>query len=366
MLKYFLLLLAIISPNLSAFQSLKKYYGFDSIKDKDDVCAFEYASVTYVKPCEQGKYCEDFDEISLCVEEKKKISKKSIGQTCSNSIECISGLFCDNTCKKTCLNNKKEFINNFGVYKCKDTHIQDGLYYYNEFDSNDNPKPGAEIINEIDIFRVGGKIHFHPQKQADNSYHYFVEKMELAYIGSVADNEFVDDPLACSSGFAIKLYPEGTLKDPSDSNPNEKYYKCVTVKDVGYDINGVCYVIYGDNDEIYFDYREDDNISLSCNKYLLTKLKMFKKYIEVYTPDKQKSCEKSENYNEPYTCNDDELRKWFYFYKNPEHYLLYYNEKDDIGTDITTYLIKQEYNSYQSADILNIKYIILLLFLLSL
>jgi len=364
MLKYFLLLLSIISPNLSAYQSLKKYYGFDNIKDKDDVCSFTYASVEYVKPCEQGKYCQDFGGISLCVDAKKKISRKSIGQACSSSSECLFGLYCDNTCKSRCLNNEKDYINNGGFYDCKDSHINDGLYYYIEFDDNNNPKMSTEISNGIDIFRVGGIIHFRSKKLSDNSYHYYEEKKELAYIGEVKDNEFVDNPMACSSGFAIKLYPDGTLKDPSNSSPNTKYYKCVTVKDVGYDENDNCYVKYGDNDEIYFGSSSD--ISETCDEYLLTKLKLFKKYIEVYTPDKQKSCDKSENYNEPNTCNDDEVRKWYYFYNKPEHYLLYYNEKDDKGTDITTYLIKQHFNSYQSAGILNIKYIILLLFLLSL
>ena len=367
MSKYFLLLLAIISHNLSAYQSLKNYYGFDKIKDKDDVCSFDYASVTYVKPCEQGKYCQDFNGMSLCVDAKKKISKKSIGQACSDSSECLSGLICNNICKTTCSNIDKVFVNNKGWYDCKYPHIPDGLYYYNEFDKNDREKSETLINNGIDIFRVGGKIHFHPQRKSDNSYYYYVEKKELAYIGSVADNEFVDDPLACSSGFAIKLYPDGTLKNPSNilSNPNRKYYKCVTVKDVVYDTNNNCYVKYGDNDEIYFGSGSD--ISETCDEYLLTKLKLFKKYIAVYTPAKQKSCDKSENYNEPYTCNDDELRKWFYFYNFPQDYLLYYNEKNDIGTDITTYLIKQKFNSYKSADILNIKYVILLLlFLLSL
>lgn len=363
MFKYFLILLVLISPNLSAYQSLKKYYGFDKIKDKDDVCEFTYASVDYVKPCDNGKYCQSFGDISLCVDNKKKISKKSLGESCEIGNECISGLYCDRTCKSNCNNNEKDFINRNGNYDCKDTHIQDGLYYYIEFDDNNNPKYSTQINNGIDIFRVGGIIHFHSQKLSDNSYKYYVEKKELSYIGEVKDNEFVEDPMACSSGFAIRVYPDGGLKDPSNTNSNSPEYKCVTVKDVGYDDNGNCYIKYGDNDEIFFG---DQGMSEGCDKYLLTKLKLFKKYIEVYTPEKQKSCDKTENYNEPFTCNDDEIRKWYYFYNIPSHYLLYYNEKDDKGTDITTYLIKQVFNSYQSSGILNIKYIILLLFLLSL
>lgn len=362
MIKYFLLLLFLISPNLSAYQSLKKYYGFDNIKDKDDVCAINYASVTYVKPCENGKYCQDLGGISLCVDAKKTVSPKSIGQACSSNSECIPGLFCDGTCKSSCSDyNKQDFINNFGNYDCKDTHIQEGLYYYREFNNDNTPKDSTKIHNPIDIFKVGGKIHFHSQKISDNIYQYHEEKKELAYIGTVKDNEFVENPLACSSGFAIELYPDGTLKDTYNSGYNTKYYKCVTVKDIGY-YNNSCYVKYGDNDEVYFK----SSTFPSCNQYLLTKIKLFQKYIEVYTPEKQQSCDKSENYNEPFTCNDDEVRKWYYFYNNPDEYLLYYNEKDDKGTDITTYLIQQDYNSFQSADILNIKYIILLLFLLSL
>lgn len=362
MIKYFLLVLTVISPNLSAYQSLKKYYGFDDIKDKDEVCKFTYSNVDYVRPCENGKYCEDFGGISLCVDTKKKISKKTIGQTCSINNECQGGLVCDNTCKSYCASqNKQDFINNSGYYACKDTHIQEGLYYYKEFDNNNNPTSDPPIVNDIDIFKVGGKIHFREKKQSGNYYHYEIEKIELAYIGTVDDNEFVKSPKSCSSGFAIYVYPDGTLKDPSNDNSNSQEWKCVTVKDVGYDDQGTCYIKYGDNDEIFFG-----TISETCDKELLTKLKLFKKYIGVYTPDKQKSCDKIENYNEQETCNDDEIRKWYYFYVNPGDYLLYYNEKDDKGTDITTYLIQQTYNSYQSADILNIKYILLLLFLLSL
>lgn len=362
MIKSFLLLLSLISPNLSAYQSLKKYYGFDNIKDKDDVCSFTYSSVDYVRPCENGKYCHDFGGISLCVDAKKKISKKSIGETCSIGDECVSGLVCNNNACKSQCSSQKDFINDKGKYVCRDSHVPEGLFYYREFDNNDDPKAGP-YENDIDIFKVGGKIHFHPKKQSDNSYFYYEEKKELAYIGSVSDNVFVENPLACSSGFAIKVYPDGTLKDPStSSNHNEKFYKCVSVKDIGYDDKNNCYIKYGDNDEIFFG----SDISEDCDEILLTKLKLFKKYIEVYTPEKQESCDKSENYNEQYTCNDDEVRKWYYFYQNPNEYLLYYNEKDEIGTDITTYLIQKQYNSYQSADILNIKYIILLLFLLSL
>jgi hypothetical protein len=362
MIKYFLIVFALFSPNLSAYQSLKKYYGFDDIKDKDDICKFTYASVDYVRPCKEGKYCKDFGGISLCVDIKEKVTKNSIGKTCSITSECLSGLTCDNTCKSTC-SSLPDFINDSAYYDCRDSHVPEGSYYYWEFDSNDNPKTTYPYTNNIDIFKVGGKIHFHPKKLSDNSYQYFVEKKELAYIGTIEDNVFVDDPLACSSGFAIKVYPDGSLKNPSSiaTPPNMKYYKCVTVKDIGYDDENNCYIKYGDNNEIFFG----DDYSETCDEKLLTKLKLFKKYIEVYTPDKQKSCDKSENYNEPFTCNEDELRKWYHFYVHPENYLLYYNEKDEVGTDITTYLIQEEYNSYQSSDILKIKYIIMLLLLLS-
>ena len=362
MLKYLLLFL-IFCPILSNYQSLNKYYGFDKIKDKKDkICSITYASVNYVKPCEEGKYCQDLGGISHCIDIKKTTSRRTLGQSCSITSECEPGLYCDNTCKNYCTGNLKEFINKSGRNDCKNTNIPEGLYYYNEFDNNDNPKAGSEIRNSIDIFRVGGKIHFHKQQEATNSYHYYEEKKELAYIGTVEDNNFVADPLACSSGYALKFYPDGNLKDPSTFNSNEQYYNCVTVKEVIFDKNDndKCFIKYGNNDEIYYEPETE------CHEYLLKQLELFKKYTEVYTVDKQKACDKSENYNEPLTCNDDEIRKWYYFYKHPLDYLLYYNEKDDKGNDITTYLIQQKYNSYQSGSILNIKYIMILLFLLSL
>lgn len=96
----------------------------------------------------------------------------------------------------------------------------------------------------------------------------------------------------------------------------------------------------------------------------MTKIELFKKYIEKFFKDMQEKCVTKENYNDPETCNDNEIRKWKYFYDNPRDYILFYDEKGK-NSDIVTYLIQQVYPSYQSSGFLNIKYFICLLLLFS-
>ena len=91
---------------------------------------------------------------------------------------------------------------------------------------------------------------------------------------------------------------------------------------------------------------------------------MFKKYTAVFTEEKQKECEKNKYYDEPQTCRDNELRKLYFYYQNPEYYELYYDE-DGKNNDVINYFIQSSYKSYQSSGFLSFKYFIsLLLFLI--
>ena len=51
---------------------------------------------------------------------------------------------------------------------------------------------------------------------------------------------------------------------------------------------------------------------------------------------------------EPKTCRDNELRKWYYFYENPKEYLLYRNEPQ-----VMDYLVQQDYPTYTSNSYVN-------------
>ena len=363
-----ILIILIISPSLSAYQSLKKYNGFDKLND--NICGYEYSSVTYVKMCDEGKYCKKIDDLYMCVDREKEIKKKYLDETCTKNDglfdECDNNLSCNtnNKCARIsdCSSSSTIYKTDNGNYQCKPNDMPAGLYYYAEYDNSYNPTkeiPSGNI-NGIskDYGKVGGKITF----IHDNSNHYYVTKKENAYIGTVKNGEFVEDSSACESGYALLFYPDGGLTDPSSSSPNVQYYKCVSVNSIDIYKNGDCAINY-DDDKIYYFTSSSSNPPSECDEYLMTRLEIFKKYIGKFTSEKQESCSSNkENYNEPDTCNDDELRKWYYFLKKPEHYILYY-EKNDKPNDVVNFLIQQDNKLYQFSNFISIRYLLLLLIL---
>lgn len=363
MIKYFISLFLIISPSLSAYQSLKKYNGFDKLND--NICRYYYSSVSYVKMCDEGKYCKsvanqytrDLFDMYMCVDIEKEIKKKNLDETCTQSgifNECDRNLYCNsnNKCTFSCTGATTIYKTNNGDYDCKPNDMPSGLYYYREYNDDYSVK---KTINSpaYDYGKVGGIISF----IHDNNNNYHKTKVENAYIGTVKNGEFVDDNLACESGYALLFYPDGGLKNPStNSVSNPRVLKCVTVNSIDIYKNGDCAINY-DDDKVYY------LSSGSCDGFLMTKLKLFKKYIEKFTPEKQESCSSNkDNYNEPMTCNDDEIRKWYYFYTHPEDYILYYEEKDK-PNDVVNFLIQQEYKLYQSSNFTYIRYLLLFLIL---
>ena len=351
MINYFFLLLLLIYPIVSKYQPLKKYNGFDKFNDK--ICKYKYADVEYVKMCKEGQYCKSIDhDLSMCVDFPKLMKKKVLGDTCSYDDECEFNLECDNKCTLTSCTNGKIFKRSDGDYECKPNDMPDGLFYYEEFDNNFISKfSWVPKTCSKDYGKVGGIISY--IKDNDNIYH--ITKKENAFIGTIKEGEFVEDTLACQSGYALEFYLDGSLTDPrksSASTSNRKYKKCVTVNEVGFDQEGNCHVNYDDN-KIYYD-------PPVCNEFLMTKLKLFKKYTEKFTKEKQESCvADKENYNEPITCNDDEIRKWRYFYDNPNDYILFYEKEDEVN-DVVNYLIQSDYPAYQSSSFLKLKYLFLL------
>ena len=364
MIKYFLTLFLIISPSLSGYQSLKKYNGFDKLND--NICGYVYSSISYVKMCDEGKYCklvDDNDDLYMCTDREKEIKKKYLDEECSQSSlfnECDNNLLCNtnNKCARSssCTGQTTIYKTEDGDYDCKPNDMPSGLCYYHELNNDYTTKKEIPQISS-DYGKVGGTISF----IKDNSNQYYKTKIENAYIGTVENGVFVDNELACKSGFALDFYPDGGLKDPASTpNTNNRFHKCVTVNsiDVYDESSGNCAINY-DDDKIYYL----TGSSSLCDKLLMTKLKLFKKYIEKFTPEKQESCASNkDNYNEPRTCNDDEIRKWYYFYNHPEHYILYYEEEDE-PNDVTNFLIQQEYKLYQSSDVISIRYLFLLFIL---
>jgi hypothetical protein len=378
MSKYILLLIYLISTCACGYLPLKKGNGFD-----DNVCAYEYSSVYYVKTCkDKGKYCKYIGETTaFCENTPTQITLKTIDESCTTKYECDKGLNCFGKCtlsasasiSNNCYTGEEPHKTVNG-WDCKKTAIADYCYY-----RDNNNYPGG-ITYQPDYFKVCGEISFETSTLASNQgTKYDILTVKSAYIGTVADGKFVLDAKACKSGFALPFYPDSSGNDPSSDrfNSNEMFLKCVNINEIDYKGSNQCIIKY-DTDKLYdiskFSYSKmnRDSIFLSghslnnyddefCDENLMTKLDMFSKYIGIFTEEKQKNCETKENYNEPATCNDNELRKWLYYYNHPEHYILYYKED---GNDVANFLIQQEYPLYESSRFLYIKYITSLLFLL--
>lgn len=374
--KYILYFIYLISVSLCGYLPLKKSNGFD-----DNVCAYKFSSVSYVRTCkDEGKYCKFIDEkTSICEDIPQPITLKTLGDECKNMYECENGLFCyGGKCSISnsvigCQTNEEVHRTKYG-YECKIKSIEDYCRY------KDDTTYTSTIYYSPDYNKVCGEISFKPSSITGNlGTKYNIMTVKSAYIGTVPDGSFVQDSKACKSGYALPFYPDGSLTDPSSdpNNKNKMFLKCVTIKDVNYKGPRDCTFKY-DTDIIYhanlLDYDEldpngldifgnfiNDNDGNLCYNNLMTKLEMFSKYIGVFNEEKQKNCDKKENYNEPDTCNDNEIRKWLYYYDNPTHYILYYKEK---GNDVANFLIQQKYPLYESSKFLSIKFLLSLLLLL--
>ena len=380
-MKYILLFICLIKISISSYLPLKKSNGFE-----DNVCAYYFNDVNYVRTCKDGQYCKEVGEsTSFCEDKPTSITLKGLDEKCDSKYECEDNL---NWYSGQCTRRDNTLVNcgtgqeahkTKNGWVCKDTAISNYCYY------QDDSTYSSGRTYEPDYFKVCGEITFGSNTLPNNKgVIYYPVKIESTYIGTVDDGKYVYNALACKSGYALPFYPGSSLNDPSllSTNKNNMYLRCVSVNGIDNNHSDKCIIKY-DNDKIYnikqLKERLYENLSPSdpnyydqlvipyvnfndfCDENLLTKLELFSKYINVFTKDKQEKCATKDNYNEPYTCNDNELRKWFYYYNHPKHYLLYYKEK---GNDVANYLIQKDYPLYESSKFLCIKYFIGLLFLL--
>lgn len=341
----YLVLFTIVSSELIYMKKDTKL-GEDVCYYKDPETNFEY-----VRACEEGKYCEVLSPsagspVYTCQKVTSLATLKTHGDSCIADIECAEGLYCINDkCSSGCLNNQIQIRKKNGEWGCRSA-------YHPEYTSyNDENDVTKIIINEDPGYlKVKGEIEF---KKDSNNY-YTVMSTKADYIGTVPKGKIVGDEKACETGFTLDFYPDGNLKDPATGGYTNQmnYKKCVEVNSVD---SENCVITY-DGDNIY-------KVSTStCKDNLLVQLEMFKRYKDRLN-EIRSECEKKENFNEPDTCNDDELRKWWHFYINPDDYILYYDdEKKD--NRIAKFLIQVDYPAFQFSQFLAIKYLIALLFLL--
>lgn len=369
----------------------------------DNVCHYtSYDSaysnyIEYVKPCPEGQYCYQTESTGSMTYSSNKYDvrtceltpekRKSFGATCETDFECDSLFECSNqqcVLRSTSTYTITDSLSSLAVYYCASNKypIYDPQSIYHSISCIDMPSNTQEsnyagkymvtlkISNVDTIYYAGGKPYQVPGKlylkEATNN-DYKIDSIDYSDIGTVDDGNFVSNKLACKSGFALYFFGNGKLTKPSGVTGNAKMFLyCVTFEEY-ISSNKVVYSISGGTPKVYNTaiISNDGIISgtFSFSANLKTKLEMFKNYREKLDHSK---CRDEFDYSEPYTCKNDELRKWWYFYHYPDEYLLYKDEKL-----VMSYLVKEKFTEYatdlkESSGFLALKYIFYLLILLSL
>lgn len=332
----------------------------------DDVCYYKDYSqennFIYVKPCDNGKHCVNIDnseyQISVC--QNYSNIAKTYGKPCNYKIECKNDLVCnDYICSlenNTYPYSKSDLVSYDTFYYCPSINritirnMSSYANHYNECKSKytlENNKYYYQTrYGEHEYYLYVYPEYFQVQGIIELDEYYKKKSIDLAYIGSVNNGNFVADPRACKSGYALYFYGSGMLEKSEDSfYNNEMFLCCVTIEEIDVSEGTLKYIIReGYESEIYNINKLDSSYRnqfsnhkyLQLNKYLMTKLDMFQNYINYI-----KSYECTEYYDEPFTCGNDLLRKWWYFYHYPEKYLLY--KKDG---EVLDYLVQQVYKTY--------------------
>ena len=365
MVKYIILFISLFSL------SFLEYLPMSNIIDRfhiERICHYKeynynqqnFDDVEYVRPCENGFYCVEVSsnhEIGIC--QNYTSSTKYLGEECSSTFECDNNLRCNKQCTVKendvykiidkasneslyyCPNNMTAIndssINDFYICKSKSNYQGQGKCYFKENGKIYNATP--------EYFQVCGKIN----KDQKNE----IESIDINDLGSQENDEFVWDEKACKSGYAIYHPSSGNI---ADTNIVSMYKKCVTVTGVEKGDNDciIKYKIKDEDAEITYNVDHlknianeknifiDDELFKNC-QFLMKKLDLFKVYKKRLDDLKTKGvdCKNKKLYNESFTCGDDDLRKLWYSYNNPDLYLLYKDEPE-----VFDYLIQKAYRSY--------------------
>ena len=345
----------------------------------EDVCRYYDDGYYYVKPCEKGKYCVDPSStpnsyLYICQDLPKIKHLSRFQESCKTSYECEGNLKCSDTCTYNSCNLLNEFIAydpDNEAYFCPakaDQYTSEGYCYSQTYDSiNDNFRKTYSPIPS-DKNKICGKLTF-DEIGGTNRGVFYVKSNEYAYKGTVQDGEYVDDMDLCQSGYALYFYYGGKSEDPravGASYPNQKYLRCVTPISVE-NSNGVCSVYYslGGEEFVYKigSYSTNQIYSKYCNQeFINIKSERIREYNQNITNEERDTCGDLEGKNK-YTCENRELIKSWYFYQNPEQYILY-NGREKLEK-VLDHLIQMEYPSYYSiSHFLNIQILLLILFLL--
>lgn len=381
MLKETLFLLSLFSISTSytyaPFHQRKFEYSVS------DLCSYDDDIFQYVKPCQTNYQCKsvsggDSHDISTCKEYVKTIKK--FGDTCIADKECDSDLECSTSSK--CVSNVDT-----KAYGIKDRVSNDYYYYCNNGYKATGSATSASCVqtssNTVsgigdNLCHQAGTDNANPKtvrpnfgyicgqntwQQYQSSSSFYKSETKMNRIGTVDDGIYVEDERACISGFALDFYM-GTSLDAPTSGSTIQDKVCVTLDGVETDKNDFVIYKYTLNSNQY-TYNTKSTASVS---HQMTKLELFKEYVK---KAKGITCNAGEGHDdEQFTCGNDDLRRAWYFYNNPDKYLLYKNEDA-----IIDYLLQLSYPDYkprytepqqEASGYLSIKYISLLILLLSL
>ena len=399
---------ALLEFSLSEYDAIIMPMSKDS-KYGDDICYYTNKEIHYVKPCEQGKYCDTSNSIKtidyargkdvyedssiyICRDLPKISSIFTYGESgCKNDFECEGGYKCiENVCSyDECPTGTFYSYDSLYGVSCKlnsEKGSDDGVCEEHIIDTNGRneykyspPKPN----------KICGKLTLVNDPNDNEKGIYYIQKKEYVYKGEVEDGEFVTQANLCKSNFALYFFKDGKTEDPRDSNANTAnnimYLMCVTPISINNINSGKCTINYkiNENGEIlsYSVYKLSNfnsnlpsggfsvvsdyctSTTMSANDRLFIKLKS-EKYREFYTKiteEERKTCGDLDNANK-YTCENNELIKLWYFYKYPADYLNY-NDRKKIG-NVLNYNIQSRYPCYSLSQFLSIKFIYLLILLL--
>ena len=397
MSKQILILLSLFILCLSQTATYLRPMEKDS-KYGDDVCRYIDEGYEYVRPCEKGKYClkqsSQGSDLYICqnIPEAQE-GLNILDEKCSSDFDCELDLKCiSGTCKLDCGNGNetpvKVYYNN--GYECMGPSAKaaDGVCWSRGTPQKfGNPTGKSQICGLYSDFYDNGNQN------------YEISEIKYAYIGSVENGNYVSDEILCKSGFALFYYPKGNLKDPyngaSSTSSNNKMFKmCVTPIAIDHNdpllkeqSSSSCVIYYKEKDEDttikkYNVEQLGSSPNIDTTIYSLSsisdlcdytdyefkiKFENFKKYTTNLKDEQRDKCGDLQTINSEhrrYTCDNNDLIKSWYFYKNPEDYIVYNNrEKLEV---VLNYLIQKDFPSYEFSQILNINYFISLLFLLCL
>ena len=406
MCKYILLLIYLFSTSLSTYRPWSQKsidFGDDNICRQTENIGF--ISIDYVRNCPEGKYCDltDNSAVSSSSSSSPFITTNNLftckpytqllntfnsycedNSHCDGSLECINNkcsldssthIFYTKTdslyasspggvlTKHYCTENKYYYKSNeastlsYGCYDLPSGISQDTYNTYSYYINGNK-----EYAFEPGFGKVDGEISF--RDRASNA-DYIQGNIKTALIGSVETGKFVGNYLACQSGFALESYGNKKITEDGASYLSNTFSYCVDVLEVE-DIptsssTPICRVKYSvDGIENIVDSNKYSLDPIDCS-YLMTKIEIFKNYSE-QLKNLYNECEEKKTYEEPFTCRNDELRKWWYFYAHPDEYILYKDKKE-----IRNYLLQSHYRNYALdliSGFLNINYFILLLILI--